>query len=117
MIFHGIGVPLPAWFPALGVDLPAIYRMQSLAETFFNALLQAIVQSKLYLMGNDPNGVHVYIDTTLFLLSMTGSLSSVLKSTAVVMVELKEYNCTLLAYCIKLVKFEAFEEYREFTSG
>ena len=115
MIFHGIGVPLPAWFQALGVDLHAAYRMQSLAETYLNALPQSIVQSKLYLVGNDPNGVHVYIDTTLFLFSITGSLLSVLKSTAVVMVEVIQYKCTVIAYCIKLMKFEAFEGYRGFT--
>ena len=56
LVFHGIGVPLPSWYGCLGVDLVTFYRMQSVAEAFFSALPQSIVQSKLYLMGNDPKG-------------------------------------------------------------
>ena len=74
LVFHGIGVPLPACWGSLGVDLVTFYRMESVAEAFLNALPQSVVQSKLYLMGNDPNGIHVYIDTNLFLFSMIGSL-------------------------------------------
>ena len=74
LILHGIGVPLPLWWGYLGIDLVTLYRLQSVAEAFFSALPQAIVQSRLYLMGNDPNGVQVYIDTNFFLVSMVGSL-------------------------------------------
>ena len=122
LIFHGIGVPLPAWWGALGIDLVAFYRMQSVAEAFSNALPQAIVQTKLYLKGNDPNGTHVYIDTSLFLVSMIGSLFSILKTVAFMTIELYQYGYTLLGYStkvrlclgtvkgyfLKLLKFESF---------
>ena len=109
LILHGIGVPLPVWWGQLNMDLVAFYRMQSVAEAFFSALPQAIVQSKLYLMGNDPNGVHVYIDTKLYLVSMIGSLFSILKTVALISIEVHQYKCSLLGYCLKLVKFETFQ--------
>ena len=108
MIFHGIGVPLPACWGYLGIDLVAFYRTQSLAEAFLSALPQAAVQSKLYLMGNDPNGIHVYIDTNLYLVSMVGSLFSIFKSVALVAIEVHQYGCSLLGYCVKLANFETF---------
>ena len=108
LIVHGIGVPLPAWWDHLGIDLVAFYRTQSVAEAFLSALPQAIVQSKLYLMGNDPNGIRVYIDTNVFLFSMVGSLFAILKSVALIAVEVHEFKCSLLGYCLKLVKFETF---------
>ena len=108
LIFHGIGVPFPAWWGSFSVDLVTFYRMQSVAEAFLSALPQSIVQSKLYLMGNDPNGIHVYIDTNLFLLSMIGSLVSVLKTVALIAIELDQYGCNLLGYGVKLVHFETF---------
>ena len=108
MILHGIGVPFPAWWTFLNADLVAFYRTQSLAEAFLSALPQAVVQSKLYIMGNDPNGVHVYIDTNLFLVSMVGSLFSILKSVTLIAIEIHQYDCSLACYCLKLVKFETF---------
>lgn len=110
LLAHGIGIPLPTCVRsyALGVDMSTFYRAQSLAETFLNAVPQSVVQSKLYLMGNDPNGVHVYIDTTLFLFSITASLSSILKSIAVLMIEVYRYKLGVTEYLGKLVKFEAF---------
>lgn len=114
LLEHGLGLPLPNWFNILHVDISTFYRVQSLAKTFLNALLQAAVQTKLYLMGNDPNGVHVYIDTRLYLNSMAGSLSSLLKSIALLMIELHQRRSTLVAYFGKLVKFEAFEAHTEF---
>ena len=73
-------------------------------------------------MGNDPNGVHVYINTNLFLVSMIASLFSILKTVALVAIELHQYGCSLMGYttqyylfwvtlrgyCMKLVKFESF---------
>ena len=108
LIFHGIGVPVPAWWGSFNVDLVTFYRMQSVAEAFLSALPQSIVQSKLYLMGNDPNGIHVFIDTNLFLVSMIGSLFSVLKTVALIAVELHQYGGNLLGYGVKLVNFETF---------
>lgn len=122
LVFHGLGVPLPAGWGSLDVDLVTFYRMQSVAEAFFNALPQSIVQSRLYLMGNDPNGVHVYINTNLFLVSVVASLFSLLKTLALVTIELHQYSCSLTGhtthyflflasfpkYCLKLVKFETF---------
>ena len=66
-------------------------------------------------MGNDPNGVHVYIDTTLFLFSMTGSLFSVLKSAAVLAFEPHYYSYTFKEYCVKLMRFESFQVHGGFT--
>ena len=117
LIFHGFGLPLPLWFESFGVDMFAFYRLQSLAETFLNAAPQSIIQSKLYLMGNDPNGVHVYIDTRLFLFSMTGSLFSVLKSAVVLAIEPRYYNYTFKEYCLKLVRFESFKVHSGFTAA
>ena len=108
LVFHGIGVPLPAWWGSLVIDLGTFYRTQSIAEAFLSALPQSIVQSKLYLMGNDPSGVHVYIDTPLFLISISASLCSVFKTIALVAVELHQYGCSLLAYVLTSIKFEPF---------
>lgn len=107
MILHGLGIPLPMWVRSFGVDMFSFYRVQSLAEALLNALPQSIVQSKLYLMGNDPNGVHVYIDTTLFLFSMTGSLSSILKSVPLVMLEHRHFKCSVKAYFTKSMRLES----------
>ena len=109
LVVRGLGLPLPNWFKILHVDMSTFYRVQSLAETFLNAVPQAAVQTKLYLMGNDPNGVHVYIDTRLYLSSMAGSLFSLLKSIALLMIELQQRKSTLVAYFGKMAKFEAFE--------
>ena len=114
LILHGIGIPVPSWMKPTGVDLYTMHRLQTFAESALNALPQSVLQSKLYLMGNDPNGVHVYIDTTLYLFSMTGSLASLLKTIAVFRVERHLYNCSLAAYFAKLLKFESFEDYQDF---
>ena len=106
LILHSIGVALPRWWGSLGVDLVTLYRMQSVAEAFLNALPQAVGQSKLYLMG--PNDPLIYIDTNLFVLSMTASLLSVFTTVALIVIELFQYNCSMLEYCIRLVKFETF---------
>ena len=110
IIFHGVGVPLPAWWGLMGVDLLTFYRMESIAEGLFNALPQAIVQSNLYLMGNDPNGVLVFIDTNLFVFSMLGSLTSVFKTVVLIAIELHQYStyCGVSGYCIRVLKFESF---------
>lgn len=122
LIFHGVGAPLPAWWGSLNIDLVTFYRTQSIVEAFFSALPQSIVQSRLYLMGNDPNGVRVYINTNLFLVSIIASLSSILKTVILVATELHQYGCSMVAYpaqsylfkdalrgyTVKLVKLEAF---------
>ena len=58
------------------------------------------------MMGNDPNGVRVYIDTTLFLYPVIGSLSLVLKSVIVVMVELHLSKRSFLAHCSGLLHLQ-----------
>ena len=107
LIFHGLGLPLPVWFESFGIVSFAFYRLQSCAETFLNAAPQSVIQSKLYLMGNDPNGIQVYINTRLFLFSMAGSLLSVLKSAAVLVVEPHHYHYSFKVYCRKLVRFDS----------
>ena len=124
LIFHGIGVPLPLWWGSLGIDLVTFYRTQAVLEAFTNALPQSVVQTKLYLMGNDPNGTRIYINTTLFLVSMIGSLFSVLTTVVFVTIELHQYGRSLTmlghltriqlfldafkGYCLRLLKFESF---------
>lgn len=121
LVPHGLfGVPLPAWWGSLDIDLATFYRMQSVAE-IVSAIPQAALQTWLYLKGNDPHGVHVYIDTNLFLVSVIGSLFSILKTMALVTIELHKYSCSLTghtsyfsfftscpSYCLKLLKFETF---------
>ena len=114
LILHGMGIPVSSWMKPFEVDLYTMHRLETFAESALNALPQSVLQSKLYLMGNDPNGVHVYIDTTLYLFSMTGSLASLLKTIAVFRVERHLYNCSLAAYFAKLLKFESFEDYQDF---
>lgn len=117
LIFHGLGLPLPVWFESFGIDSFAFYRLQSFTETFLNATPQSVIQSKLYLMGNDPNGIHVYINTRLFLFSMTGSLLSVLKSAAVLATEPHHYRHSLKEYCHKLLRFESITVHSGFASA
>ena len=66
LILHGIGVPLPALTTG-GVFLNFILkRLHQLSM-----LPRYIVQTKLYLMGNDPlaSDVHLYIDPLVSLFS------------------------------------------------
>lgn len=116
MLFQGIGIPLPAWFDLFSVNMFAFYRLLSCTESFLNALPQAVLQSKLYMMGNDPHGVHVYIDTRLFLSSAVGSLASVLKSFTVVTSELQRHEYGLVAYCVRLFQLRPLKKYQEFHS-
>ena len=46
LVCHGIDMPLPAWFKSLNMNLSTFYPVQLLAETFLNAVPQAIVQTK-----------------------------------------------------------------------
>ena len=91
-----------------GGELVTFYRMESVAEAVLNALPQAVIQTKLYLMGNDPNGILIYKNTNLFLVSISGSLTSMLKTVALIVIELHRYNCTVSSYCLRLVKFDTF---------
>ena len=116
LIFHGVGISMPHFLKPADVDIFSYYRAQSVAESLLNALPQSIIQSKLYLMGNDPHGVHVYI--TLFLYSITGSLSSLLKSVAVVMIEVHQHHdCKVLAYFVNLVKLLPVKKYLDFADA
>ena len=119
MIFHGIGIPLPTWlsFSSIGIDVYSFYRLQAFLESALNALPQSVVQSRLYIEGNDPGGIHVYIDTTLFLFSIIGSFSSILKSVAVIIIEPCQNSCSSVAYCRKLVQFEPVKEYDVFAQS
>lgn len=113
MLLQGLGVPLPMKFDLLGTDIFTFYRLQSCAESFINAFPQSILQSKLYFMGNDPHGVHVYIDTKLFLSSAVGSLTSVLKSVLMVSTEVQQHGCGFIGYWVKLFQLKPFEGYQE----
>lgn len=116
LVGHGLGAPLPAWVESLDVDMFTYYRAQSLAESLLNALPQSIIQTKLYLMGNDPNGIHVYIDTRLFLFSIAGSMLSMLKSVGMFVVERHEYGNTVTEYCMTLVRFRPLVAYSGFNT-
>ena len=60
-------------------------------------------------MGNDPNGVHVYIDTGLHLFTVTSSLLSMLKTIAIVVIEHNVYSCSFVDYCMTLLRLESLE--------
>lgn len=107
MMVHGVGCPLPVWFQYLQVDIYTAYRAHSLAESFLNALPQSILQSKLYLLGNNPNGIHVYIDTLLYLYSIAGSFVSILKSIAFIIVDHHKCKCSFVEYCVNLFRLKA----------
>ena len=66
MIMEAFGIPAARWVLPAFCDLSTLYRAKSIGEAFLNALPQVIVQTKLYIMGNDPNGVCVYVDTALY---------------------------------------------------
>ena len=74
------------------------------------ALPQSVVQSMHDLMGNDPTGVHVYIDTKLFRFAiiMVGSLVWNFMTVALTAIELHQYGCALSGWSLKSVKFETF---------
>lgn len=115
LVLHGLGISLPAWFDSTThVDLYSLYRLLSIAEAFLNALPQSILQTKLYLMGNDPDGVHVYINTWLYLYSVTSSLISIIKTVALFMFEQHRLGCSVADYFVTLLRLECLEMYREF---
>lgn len=66
------------------------------------------------MMGNDPRGVHVYINTTLFLYSVVGSLFSVLKSVIILLLERHKYTCRFVTYCATMLKLDSLKEYQVF---
>ncbi|KAL3154985.1 hypothetical protein ABBQ38_011511 [Trebouxia sp. C0009 RCD-2024] len=103
MLLEATGVPAACWVLPASFEFSAMYRVKSIAEAFFNALPQAIIQTKLYIMGNDPNGIHVYIDTTLFIASVFGSLVSVLNTVALMMFEVHQEGHGILVYLKRLV--------------
>lgn len=109
LIFHGLGLPLPWWYESFGINSFAFSRLQSLAESFLDAAPQSVIQSRLYLMGSDPNGIHVYVDTWLIPFSMAGPLLSVLKTAAVLAIEPHHYSYTFKEYCQKLMRFESVD--------
>jgi len=119
MIFHGIGIPLPIWlsFSSIAIDVYSFYRLHAFLESALNALPQSVIQTRLYIEGNDPGGIHVYIDTTLFLFSVIGSFSSILNSVAVIILEPHQNNCSFMTYCSRLVKFEPVKEYNVFAQS
>ncbi|KAL3154975.1 hypothetical protein ABBQ38_011503 [Trebouxia sp. C0009 RCD-2024] len=103
MLVEATGIPAARWFLPASPELSTLYRFKSIAEAFFNALPQAIIQTKLYVMGNDPNGIHVYIDTALFIASAFGSLASVLKTVALMIFEVHQEGHGMFVYLKRLV--------------
>lgn len=87
MLTHGYGFIIAEPLMPTALDLSTFYRAHAVAEAFLNAFPQAVVQTKLYIVGNDPDGIHVYINTTLFLYSVTGSAISVLKTVVLMIIE------------------------------
>ena len=85
-----------------------MYRAKSIVESVFNALPQAIIQTKLYTMGNDPNGIHVYINTPLFLASVFSSLASILSTIALLMIELYQFQYGTFNFLKRLIDLDPF---------
>lgn len=111
MLLHAVGIPLARWVLPNVYALSTLYRAKSITEAFCNALPQAIIQTKLYIMGNDPNGVHVYIDTSLYVVSVVASLVSVLKTVAFLMVETHQSNVGILGYFQRIVDLVSIDNY------
>ncbi|KAL3161106.1 hypothetical protein ABBQ38_009487 [Trebouxia sp. C0009 RCD-2024] len=107
MLTEGFGFTIAESLVPTAVDLSTFYRAHAVAEAFLSALPQAVVQTKLYLMGNDPNGIHVYINTTLFFYSVAGSALSVLKTALLMIIELHQFRCGLVTYFRKLMVSES----------
>lgn len=116
MLTEAVGIPLAKWVLPAMFDLATLYRGKSILESFTNALPQAIVQTKLYIMGNSPNGVHVYINTSLFLASVVGSFASILKTVALLSTEVRQYG-GLLTYLSKLVNIAPFGSYQSYAAN
>lgn len=112
LLLEGVRLSVPHWCLPAPLSLSIAYRLKSVGESALNALPQAILQSKLYIMGNDPNGVRVYIDTNLYLYSVVGSLSSVLSTVALVMIEVHESQCGFFTYIKNLLELVSFPQYK-----
>ncbi len=112
LLLEGVGLSVPHWCLPAPLSVSTAYRSKSVGESALNALPQAILQSKLYIMGNDPNGVRVYIDTILCLFSVVGSLSSVLSTVALVMIEVHESQCGVFTYIKNLLELVSFPQYK-----
>lgn len=111
MMLEGMGFhQFSKFVPLEDASMSTLYRTQSFAESFMSAFPQALLQTKLYTMGNDPKGVHVYISTTLFLYSVVASLASILKTVGLMMIEVNQCSCNLFVYLKKLIDLKPFEE-------
>ncbi|KAL3136330.1 hypothetical protein ABBQ38_005594 [Trebouxia sp. C0009 RCD-2024] len=117
MLRTGFGVTIAGSLVLTAVDLSSFYLAHAVAEAFLNALPQAVVQTKIYLMGNDPNGIHVYINTTLFFYSVAGSALSVLKTALLMIIELFQFRCGLVTYFRKLAVFESLDDQGTVVNG
>lgn len=109
MMLEATGISGPKRMLPASCDLSSLYRTKSIAESFFNALPQAVIQTKLYIMGNNPNGIHVYINTSLFLASVVGSLISVLKTVALLIIEVRQYGCGIGEFLKRLIDLAPVE--------
>lgn len=108
MLIQAIGVSRQHHFLHSFCDLTTMYRAKSIVESVFNALPQAIIQTKLYTMGNDPNGIHVYINTPLFLASVFSSLASILSTIALLMIELYQFQYGTFNFLKRLIDLDPF---------
>ena len=106
IVLHGLGIPISESLRSQFPDMSAYYRLNAAAESLFNALPQAILQTKLYLMGNTSKGTGQYIDTWLFLYSVIASLLSVLKTAVKCFSEGSSSNCAAFVYLMKLVTLQ-----------
>lgn len=109
MMLEGLGMSIARCLPFTGLNMSALYRAQSTAEVFFSALPQACIQTKLYIMGNNPDGVRVYIDTNLYVYSVVGSLVSVLKTVALIIYEVHGCDGGFRGYLWVLLDFYHFQ--------
>ena len=116
MMADAVKFPISRWVSSAFCDLSTLYRAKSIAESFLNALPQAIIQTKLYIMGNDPSGIHVYIDTRLYSASIFGSLTSIWKTVALLMVEVDRYGYGIIRYLKRLLDVAPFDNYVGFPS-
>lgn len=110
LMLQCFGFSVSKFFKLADFSLASLYRTQSVFEAYLNAFPQAILQTKLYVMGNDPHGIHVYINTTLYVYSVVGSLASFLQTVACMIIEIPQGKGGLRVYLRQLVFFLPFED-------
>ena len=118
-LLDNLTLPVPGWLQRSTPDFASFYRLRSSVESLFNAVPQSVVQSYLYLLGNSAQGTGQYIDTWLFLYSVSGSLISIIKTVLTTLVEVRSSTHSFREYLGRLLALEPINgvTYAKFVSN